>query len=191
MTIGRRMLALLLAVLAAGWLVGCGGKSSSTASGGQSPAVVAPNLGDNDTEDIAPCPTAGNERAFAKTRFAVHAGLALGAFHRYIYKPLRNGGFRAGADKRARTFAKAAVAGAFVAHELKVAKGFAEANPTLCNSVQGLSDRLAALTGKLRNGTATEVDLNSDQRGFVKLQTESRGQGYDFTERETTVPGAG
>jgi len=29
----------------------------------------------------------------AKTKFVLHAGLAFGAFHRYIYEPFRSGAF--------------------------------------------------------------------------------------------------
>ncbi|ACZ91406.1 hypothetical protein Aros01_01073 [Streptosporangium roseum] len=134
------------------------------------------------------CPATGNARRFAKTRFALHAGLALGAFYRYIYKPLRSGGFNAGADKRKRTFVKAAVAGAFALHELKVAKRFATANPTLCKGVQAVSDSFSELTGKLRNGTATEADLEAGKDAFDALKQNAARSGYDFKEREITVP---
>src|SRR5512142_2443158 len=132
MAVRTRVLVLLLAVvLGTASLVACGSGTNSSSAGPGTPAsVAASNPGA--TEDNAACPSTGNARPLAKTRFALHAGLAVGAFHRYIYKPLRAGGFQAGADKRARTFAKAALAGAFVVHELKVAKGFAEANPALC-----------------------------------------------------------
>ncbi|WP_250279555.1 hypothetical protein [Frankia sp. Cppng1_Ct_nod] len=145
---------------------------------------------DTDPEDNAPCPTTGNTRAFAKTRFALHAGLGLGAFHRYIYKPLKNGGFKAGADKRKRTFVKAAVAGAFTVHELKVAKGFAEANPTLCNAVQSISDSFSNLTNKLKSGTATEADIDASENSFAGLQRSATSNGFAFDEKNVTVPGA-
>ncbi|MER5418890.1 hypothetical protein [Streptosporangium roseum] len=118
----------------------------------------------------------------------MHAGLALGAFYRYIYKPLRSGGFNAGADKRKRTFVKAAVAGAFALHELKVAKRFATANPTLCKGVQAVSDSFSELTGKLRNGTATEADLDASRNAFDALKQDAARSGYDFKEREIAVP---
>src|SRR5579871_5950614 len=53
---------------------------------------------------------------FPKTKFVLHAGLAFGAFHRYIYKPFKAGSFT-GPDK-VKTIAKAAIAAAFVYHEL-------------------------------------------------------------------------
>lgn len=153
-------------------------------------AASAPPAAGAVPESSEECPATGNTKRFAKTRFALHAGLALGAFYRYIYKPLRSGGFKAGADKRKRTFVKAAVAGAFALHELKVAKRFAAANPTLCKGVQAVSDSFSELTGKLRNGTATEADLAAGKNAFDALQQNAARNGYDFKEREIAVPGA-
>jgi hypothetical protein len=42
------------------------------------------------------CPTS-NTKSFAKTKFVLHAGLAFGAFHRYLYKPYQAGTFNKGA----------------------------------------------------------------------------------------------
>ncbi|MEV7908560.1 hypothetical protein AB0P04_43915, partial [Streptomyces anulatus] len=74
---------------------------ASTAPAAGAPETAAPAAGIAPTSgpaapDKTPCPTTGNAKRFAKIRFALHAGLALGAFHRYIYKPLRSGGFMAG-----------------------------------------------------------------------------------------------
>jgi hypothetical protein len=176
----------MVAVLALVLVGGCGGKShsSSTASGSSTAA-------DSDPEYSGACPTGENSRPFAKTRFALHAGLALGAFHRYIYKPLKNGGFKSGADKRKRTFAKAAIASVFVVHEVKVANGFALANPTLCRAGQSISNTFSTITAKLRNGTATEADINSADQAFTSLQQTASGNGFGFSEKSVTVPGAG
>ncbi|RCG29829.1 hypothetical protein DQ384_18685 [Sphaerisporangium album] len=179
---------------------GCGGKSAtmtpeaavatSPAAVASSPAAVATSAG-GDAEYNGACPTTGNARPFAKTRFALHAGLALGAFHRYIYKPLRAGGFKEGAEKRKRTFLKAAIAGAFALHELKVAKGFAVANPTLCKAVEGVSSKFQSLTDKLKGGTATERDLDTSKSSMDGLQQDASKTGFNFKEQNVTVPGAG
>ncbi|WP_245646607.1 hypothetical protein [Microtetraspora niveoalba] len=175
-------------------LVGCGGRSTSLAS---EDAVVAKATaaatppGGNEREYTSACPAGGNAKRFAKTRFALHAGLALGAFHRYIYKPLRSGGFQAGAEKRKRTFVKAAVAGAFALHELRVAKGFAVANPTLCKAVESVSGRFAGLTDKLKSGTATPADLDAGKASMDGLQRDATETGYPFKEQNVTVPGTG
>ncbi|MFI7035677.1 hypothetical protein ACIBI0_03205 [Microbispora rosea] len=180
------------AVLMTALLVGCGGGTTTTvpvSGGAAATALATPTAAETETEYNSPCPTGGNARKFAKTRFALHAGLALGAFHRYIYKPLRSGGFRAGADKRKRTIAKAAIAGAFALHQLKVARGFAAANPTLCRAVQGVSNQFSALTGKLQNGTATPADIAAGNSSMAGLQRDASKTGYGFKEQNVTIPG--
>ncbi|MGV9536926.1 hypothetical protein ACWEU6_24890 [Streptosporangium sandarakinum] len=186
----------MAALLTATLLGGCGGDRRPAAPPPEVPVVATspaaappPHVGP-DLAYEGECPTGANARPLAKTRFALHAGLALGAFHRYIYRPLRSGGFKAGAEKRKRTFAKAAVAGLFTIHELKVARGFALANPSLCRSVKAVSDRFDALTAKLRNGTATEADVTSGRQVFSQLQQGAAQNGYDFKEKNVTVPGA-
>lgn len=90
-----------------------------------------------------------------KTRFLLHAGLGFGAFHRYILKPLQNGGFSAGASSRTKTFLKAAVAGAFIVRELLQMDKFANANKTLCKivpNIDGVSTALSGLIAKLKGG---------------------------------------
>ncbi|MET7332202.1 hypothetical protein [Nonomuraea sp. NPDC005650] len=182
-------------LLAASVLVGCGNNTTATsppeAAVATDPAAVArPTVG-NETPPASACPTGGNAKRLAKTRFALHAGLALGAFHRYIYKPLRSGGFQAGAEKRKRTFVKAAVAGAFALHQLKVAKDFAMANPTLCKAVSAVSGSFTNLTNKLKSGTATPADLDASKSSMNSLLQDAAKTGYKFKEQNVTVPGAG
>ncbi|MBB4935727.1 hypothetical protein FHR32_000032 [Streptosporangium album] len=186
------------AMLAMALLSGCGGDKPPVAV--PQGAVVPPPAAASAppaAEDVkvgqeynGECPQQANARRFAKTRFALHAGLGLGAFYRYIYKPLRSGGFQTGADKRTRTFLKAAVAGAFALHEMKIAKGFAVANPTLCKGVQAVSNSVAGLTGKLKGGTATGADLDATKNSLDALKQKALNSGYDFKARNVTVPGA-
>lgn len=143
-----------------------------------------------DREYDEDCPATSNARPFAKTRFALHAGLALGAFYRYIYQPLRSGGFRHGAERRKRTFLKAGLAGAFTLHELKVARRFAMANPTLCRATRSVSDSFDNLLSKLKSGTATQADLDAGMKSFESLRENASRNGYAFKERNVTVPGA-
>ncbi|MEU1731292.1 hypothetical protein [Streptosporangium sp. NPDC020145] len=204
---GAALTAVFLAVMLLGGC-GTGAPSAMAPPASKAPAAGAPAAGGQAngpvgaqgagvapsptvSGDNSPCPTTGNTKRFAKTRFALHAGLALGAFHRYIYKPLRAGGFKEGADKRKRTFVKAAIAGLFALHELKVAKRFAEANPALCHAVQSVTNSFAALTSKLKGGTATEKDLDASKDVFGELQRQATGSGFGFKEKNVTVPGAG
>ncbi|MGJ6961602.1 hypothetical protein ACSDR0_06780 [Streptosporangium sp. G11] len=196
------------ALLAVTLLGGCGGdrptavkheaivatKSAPAAAppaAGAPPAVDLPAAGTDLEYTAEECPVGANTKRFAKTRFALHAGLALGAFYRYIYKPLQSGGFKAGAEKRKRTFAKAAAAGLFTLHELKVARRFALANPTMCKGVKAVTDSFSNLTAKLRNGTATQADLEASRKSFDNLRQNGLKNGYDFKEKTAIVPGTG
>ena len=84
----RRPLALIacLAVLVpAALLSGCGSDSktvTTTNASGQTTTRTVPDV------------------KFAKTKFVLHTGLAIGAFRRYIYKPWKAGKFQKGADGR-------------------------------------------------------------------------------------------
>ncbi|WP_436757149.1 hypothetical protein [Streptosporangium sp. V21-05] len=194
------------ALLAVTLIGGCGGdrptavRPEAVVATTAPPAAVPPAAGAPPGADLSmdaeeytaeECPVGANSKRFAKTRFALHAGLALGAFYRYIYKPLQSGGFKAGAEKRKRTFAKAAVAGLFTLHELKVARRFALANPTMCKGVKVVADSFSNLTDKLKSGTATEADLQASKSSFDSLRQNAVKNGYDFKERGVTVPGAG
>ena len=70
---GRRAIAVLLIVSALA-IAGCGTKQVTvTGANGQTTTETVKNI------------------HFANTKFVLHMGLAFGAFHRYIYKPLRYG----------------------------------------------------------------------------------------------------
>jgi len=62
--------------------VGCGSKSSSSSSSTELSSAATTS-----TSSVGHLPTA---------KFVLHAGLALGAFHRYIYKPFKAGPFTSG-----------------------------------------------------------------------------------------------
>ncbi len=82
------------------------------------------------------------------------------------------------------------MAGLFTAHELKVAKGFAVANPTLCNAIQSITNNFTGLVDKLKNGSATEADVDASQSSFDALRQQATQDGFGFNEKNVTVPGA-
>src|ERR671937_881769 len=93
-------------------LSGCSSKSKDAAVTGAAPTVgapAAPATTPADTSTPQACPTA-QTRKFAKTRFITNAGLAAGAFKRYILTPYKNGAFKSGAPKQKRSIVKAGVA---------------------------------------------------------------------------------
>jgi hypothetical protein len=92
----------------------------------------------------------------AKTKFVLHAGLAVGAFHRYILKPYQAGAFRKGTPGRTKALVKAGTAALFAYHELKVARTDAVCDgPQLRKLAGSLSNALSALSAlrALKTGT--------------------------------------
>jgi hypothetical protein len=107
---------------------------------------------------------------FDKTKFVLHAGLAFGAFHHFIYGPYKAGNLHGFA-----ALAKAGLAGLFTVHELKLAKADAESSPTLCHLAAPFDKASAAITSsisKIKSGKTgnqdvegLDDDVNAVQRG--------------------------
>lgn len=127
----------------------------------------------------------------AKTKFLLHAGLAYGAFHRYIQKPLKAGAFKSGSAKQKRTIAKAAVAAAFVYHELKQAHRAAESDETLRTKLLQPFD--TALTGisdaakSLKSGKLPDLGSLVDDMGG--LSTAAGAAGAVIKDKLIPIPG--
>ena len=133
-----RAISIWLAVLcSAAAIAGCGnGSSSSTAAGGATSSTAPIHL--------------------AKTKFVLHAGLAFGAFHRYIYKPYKEGKFSGGLLHHKVATIKAALAAAFAYHEVKLALQDARSSKLLSKALSpllALQTRLGGLEAELRHGS--------------------------------------
>src|SRR5690348_4856596 len=99
---GKPLAALLVTAAAVAALAGCG-KSTTTTTNAAGKVVTSCHI------------------SFAKSKFVLHAGLAAGAFHRYIYKPYRRGALKKGVPGRKKALVKAGASALFAYHELKVA----------------------------------------------------------------------
>lgn len=151
-------------------LAGCGSSSSSSSSAGAS-SSAAPAAGSGTTT---------NTVKLAKTKFVLHAGLAFGAFHRWIYKPVK-AGYLAHPLNHKLALIKGGVAAAFVLHELKLALTDAQADPTLSKLVAPLTavqDKLKSLPADLKSGNANPADVLSanDSIGSIKQLAARAGQ---------------
>ncbi len=128
---------------------------------------------------------------FAKTKFLLHAGLAYGAFHRYIQKPLKAGAFKSGAPKQKRTIAKAAVAAAFVYHELKQARRAAESDKTLRTKLlqpfDNVLSQLSAAASSLKSGKLP--DLAGLVAGMGGLSSAAGAAGAVIEDKLLPIPG--
>lgn len=141
----RRRFALIL-VLAAGLVAGgCGDKTvTTTDSVGQVSTRTVPDV------------------KFAKTKFLLHTGLALGSVKRWIVTPYTDGAFRQGAPGRTKALAKAATAGTFAVNELRLARNAALSDDRLRPLAEGLSNlegRASAMLPSLAAGTLNPTKL--------------------------------
>lgn len=197
-----RRLAIAAVVAALGLtLAGCGGSTTPTTTpataAGSPPAVATQTDGpisDADTtgsqlRTAADCPTS-NTKAFAKTRFVLNSGLALGAFHRYLYKPYKSGAFSKGQKGRVSASIKAAGATGFIVWRLNHAKNDAAANPTLCRAIVAPVNQLVAsikgLKSRLLTGGDVSSALNGDESLFNTFQQQATRQGDKFLEKDAS-----
>lgn len=149
----RRLIIMLVAVCLLGSVAaGCGSSSSKSSSQSSSQSSSSNGSAGGGTKSVH----------LAKTKFVLHAGLAFGAFHRYVYKPFRSGAFSGG--KKVRTYLKAGLAGLFAYHEIKKARDAAQGSPLLSRLLQpltALQASLLALGTKLKGGHAAPADIQS------------------------------
>lgn len=155
----------LVIVVSALSAAGCGSSTkvvSQTSANGEVTTQTVPNI------------------HFAKTKFVLHMGLAFGAFHRYIYKPLKAGALRSGAPGRVKAIVKAAVAALFIVHELKIAHQDALSDEHLrpiANKLDALTAKLGGLGTALKAGVLNPADLLSSAGAVDGLAAATGGIG--------------
>ena len=186
----RRVLLFLLSLtLFVGVASGCSKSSSTSAASaaGGSAASGSAAPGAASASGSITCPTSAS--GFAKTKFIAHAGLGFGAFHRYIYKPLRAGTFKSGAHGRIRAFLKAGAAALFVKREVRLAYEAAQKSPTLCKAVaaplQKVGNTIQDAVSKLKSGDLSGV--NAVQSAVSLVEAKSAGQGTSVKEQDTSI----
>lgn len=163
----RTAVVLVSLLLLAGLVTGCGSSSSSSASSGSAASQPATTASGSST----------GTTHFAKTKFLLHAGLAFGAFHRYIYKPFKTGAFgTAGRGRKVLIVAKGALAALFVEHELRLAAGDVQSSSLLrhlFSPFTALADRVRSLGSGLRGGStsAAQVEQTNSQIGSLQSQS--------------------
>jgi hypothetical protein len=174
-TVGRRRFAILGVALLIGLAVvgsGCGSSKSSSPQAAASSGSA----------------TTGTTK-LAKTKFVLHAGLAFGAFHRWIYKPIKSGDLRHPLSHKIATI-KAVAAGAFVYHELKLALADAQSSPTLSKLVSpitALQQKIKGVGSSVKSGDASAAEQQATQANdsVSSISSQSASSGQPITE---TVP---
>ncbi|MEV4253901.1 hypothetical protein AB0J52_12130 [Spirillospora sp. NPDC049652] len=186
---------LVLPVLLALALLGSGacGSKQQHATGTSGVANTSPAMtgspgpqGTAGTGSPAACPSEATKK-FAKTRFVTDAGLAFGAFHRWIYKPWQAGTFKSGADGRKKAIVKAAAAGAFTLNRLNAGRKLVDADPTLCKTLKqpldSLKNSLSGLTAKLKSGNADPGEIGSVGGAVEKFRQEAAQNGTNIKDK--------
>jgi hypothetical protein len=166
----RPLLALLLALTLAAGTAACGSKSSSSSQ--------AEPAGGTTTQTIH----------LAKTKFALHAGLAFGAFHRYIYKPYKEGKFSGGLFHHKLATLKAALAAAFAYHEVKLALEDARSSKllsTVLAPLLALQNKLASLQSRLKGGHVDQSVIESANSSAGEAGTSGAAAGQPISDQPT------
>jgi len=186
-------LLLALALLFTG-AAACGSKTSISTPGGASSSSSSSGSGSSGTQSgstasgatAASCTTVGS-KSIPKTRVLADLGITAGAFHRYIYKPIKGGTFTAASrTQKVLILGKGALAAGAIAHFLGNAIDNARSDATLCKYVPNMSqikDKLSAMGSQLRGGNTSAVDSTNSSFSTLQHQT-------GFTPNDNaTVPG--
>ncbi len=142
-------------------LAGCGSSSLSSSAGGSGLTTTVAHV------------------HFAKTKFLLHAGLAFGAFHRYIYKPFRRGGFTPPSTHKL-AIVKAGGAALFVYHEVKIALADAQSSPLLSKLVSpltALERKVGSLHHSLHGGQLDSAGINAANANLTSIGAQSAHRG--------------
>lgn len=160
---------LLATVLSVAVIAGCGGGTSSSSAG-------------------AGATSATSSTHLAKTKFVLHAGLAFGAFHRYIYKPYKEGEFSGGLLHHKLATVKAALAAAFAYHEVKLALQDVRSSKVLSRALSPLSaleTRLGSLASGLKHGNVDPSAITSANSEAGQTSGAGATAGQPITDRPT------
>lgn len=176
----RRILMVLGAVLLLAAAAGCGSKSKSTTSSQGA-------NGNTHSQSTTTGAAAGGKTRLAKTKFVIHAGLAFGAFHRYIYKPFKAGRFAHPASSKL-ALVKGGVAGIFAYHEVKVALKDAQSSRLLSKLVSpltALQAKLSALGSALKRGKSDPAAINAANSDVTSIRAQSANAGQPIKDQPT------
>jgi hypothetical protein len=153
-----------LAVLAAG----CGSKSSSSTSAAASTTSTT---------------------HFAKTKFVLHAGLAFGAFHHFIYNPFKAGDLKHPLSHKL-TVAKGALAATFVYHELKLTATDVKASPTLSRlfaPITLVAAKVKALANPIKSGQDPSSAISGANSSLASIKSTAASNGQNITDQIPTA----
>ena len=160
-------------------VAGCTAGASSPASGrsGHSASAITA------VSSASPCP-AGQTKKFARALYVTDAGLAAGAFTKWIYAPYTKSAFARGVTGRPGAIAKAAAASGYVVSQLQEVKASAQSDPALCRLTIGAIDKLTstvrAIGARAKAGSVSPAQVTSAAAFLSRLQAASAEAGAAF-----------
>ncbi len=185
-----RLLSAVVGIILMATLVGACGKSSTTAASSAGGAAAGVSAASNTGAEPGTCPTS-NTIKFAKTKFVAHAGLAFGAFSRYLYKPFKAGTFAKGAKGRIKGFIKAGLAALFIKREVRLAAKDVQANPTLCKAIAApirkFYGTITSLVSKVKGGDTKSIQ--DAQSSLTSVASSAKNQGTGIAPNENASIG--
>ena len=132
----------------------------------------------------SPGGTSSTTKSFATTKFAIHAGLAFGAFHHWIYKPVKAGVLQHPSSHKL-ALVKAGLAAVFVYHEVKLAAEDAKSSKLLSPLVAPLTaagDRLKSLKSSITDGSVNESDIDGVNAELGQIGSTASANGQPIKE---------
>lgn len=159
--------------IAAFGLAGCGSKGSSSSAGGGSTVASS----------------ASGTTHFAKTKFLLHAGLAFGAFHHFIYEPVKAGDLKHPFTHKL-TLIKAGAAALFVYHELKLAAEDVRSSKILSKLFSPLTaaaDKIKSLKSSLTSGGVNPTDVEGVRSQLSQIGSTASSKGQSISQSIPSV----
>lgn len=121
---------------------------------------------------------------FAKTKFALHAGLAFGTFHHFIYTPFKAGDFTHPFSHKVKIL-EAVAAALYVEHEAKLALADAKASKLLSHvvaPVAAFGGVLALIKSSISKAKPDASAINSGNSSITSAESQSSYAGQPIKE---------
>lgn len=182
----RKLIVTALVALMVVFAAGCGGSPQGPGTK-QGPNLNSPNAAGPQTHSNT------SPSHLASAKFVLHAGLAFGAFHRYIYTPYKAGKFSGGLLHHKLATAKAALAAAFAYHETRLALDDARQTKVLrklLSPLLALQTKLSALHDGLSHGNVDASAIQSTQSAAGTLDAQSAAAGERIKDQRPPSLGA-
>ena len=138
------------------------------------------------TQSVGAIPQGHQASVIAVPKFILHAGLAFGAFHHFIYLPFKAGKFTSGSIfSKVKNYVLAGGAALFVYHETKLALAVAQQNKVLKGLVSPLTAVVAAfgaIVSKVKSHSLDSGTISTAENSVTDIQSQAKSAGSPITD---------